>query len=402
MASHRHLEVLIVGAGPVGLFTALLLAKRDIHVRIIDRRERTNVHSYALALHPQSLRLLDGVGLATSVAAAGHWVETVEFKGEGNTGARVDLTALAGSYPYVVVVPQGALESRLEGALQQCGVRVEWDSELDVLEEQDGARQATIRRYQLQPQGYPVVQMHRMAAGMRHQSARYVIGTDGYHSSVRRALGIDYQAREGGRSFAVYEFESGAPPRHASTVVLANGRHNVLWPLGGGVQRWSFEISAASEVPDNPEQGLAKFIAERAPWFQDEVRAVRWSTMVRFERRVAATFGEGATWLAGDAAHCGNPIGVHSLNLGLKEAHELAWRLYDILRDEGGHKLLDEYNATRREEWLRMVGASGSLVPGPGANPWVAEHKDDILACTPCSGVDLRDALSQLHLDFHA
>ena len=66
-------EVLVVGAGPVGLLTAILLAEAGIEVRIIDREERTASRSYACALHPRTLRLLDGMGLAAPALAAGRW-----------------------------------------------------------------------------------------------------------------------------------------------------------------------------------------------------------------------------------------------------------------------------------------------------------------------------------------
>ena len=72
-------EVFVVGAGPVGLFTALCLAEAGIEVRVIDRQARTTTRSYACALHPHTLELLDRVGLAAELVEQGRRVETFAF-----------------------------------------------------------------------------------------------------------------------------------------------------------------------------------------------------------------------------------------------------------------------------------------------------------------------------------
>jgi 2-polyprenyl-6-methoxyphenol hydroxylase-like FAD-dependent oxidoreductase len=75
---------------------------------------------------------------------------------------------------------------------------------------------------------------------------------------------------------------------------------------------------------------LEQLIAARAPWFTARPTRIYWSTLGRFDRRVARSFGNGGVWLAGDAAHQAAPVGVHSMNSGLIEAHELAARISRI------------------------------------------------------------------------
>jgi len=72
-------EVLVVGAGPVGLFTALRLKEQGIDVSIVDKLQRTGTHSYALALHPASLELLDETGLADEIVSQGYRVDKISF-----------------------------------------------------------------------------------------------------------------------------------------------------------------------------------------------------------------------------------------------------------------------------------------------------------------------------------
>ena len=117
-------EVLVVGAGPVGLLTAILLAEAGIEVRIIDREERTTSRSYACALHPRILQLLAGMGLAAPVVEAGRRLETIAFYDGASRQAEVKLSQLGGAFPFMVILPQNAFESLLEQRLRKLGVAV--------------------------------------------------------------------------------------------------------------------------------------------------------------------------------------------------------------------------------------------------------------------------------------
>src|SRR5208283_1145070 len=107
-------EVLVVGPGPVGLLTALLLAEAGLEVRIIDREERTTTRSYACALHPRVLRLLDQFGLAETLVPLGRKVQTVAFYDGAARRAEVKLSSKAGRFPFLLILPQSALEGALE------------------------------------------------------------------------------------------------------------------------------------------------------------------------------------------------------------------------------------------------------------------------------------------------
>src|SRR3954469_11892774 len=110
MLQAHQTEVLVVGAGPVGMLTALLLSKAGIHVKIIDREPRTASRTYACALHPRTLQLTDRLGLTEEILALGRVVKTVAFY-EGETRrAEVSLAKLPADHPYAVVLPQSAFE----------------------------------------------------------------------------------------------------------------------------------------------------------------------------------------------------------------------------------------------------------------------------------------------------
>ena len=127
-------EVLVVGAGPVGLLTAILLAEAGIEVRIIDREERTTARSYACALHPRTLKLLERMGLAAPMLERGRRSQTVAFYDGATRRAEVKLSELSGEFPFMVILPQNEFESALEQRLRKAGVAVNWNHRFDDLQ----------------------------------------------------------------------------------------------------------------------------------------------------------------------------------------------------------------------------------------------------------------------------
>src|SRR5437870_12908186 len=107
-------EVLVVGAGPVGLLTAILLAERDIQVQIIDSEERTAARSYACALHPATFRMLDHLGLGAAVLEHGRRITKFAFYDGESRRAEINLSEFGGD---CLVMPQNVLEDILEQRL---------------------------------------------------------------------------------------------------------------------------------------------------------------------------------------------------------------------------------------------------------------------------------------------
>jgi 2-polyprenyl-6-methoxyphenol hydroxylase-like FAD-dependent oxidoreductase len=345
-------EVLVVGAGPVGLLTAILLAEAGIEVRIIDREERTTVRSYACALHPRTLKLLDRMGLAAPMIERGRRVEKIAFYDGASRQAEVKLSQLGGAFPFMAILPQNVFEDALEQRLRKAGVAVNWKHRFNDLQSDAGAVAATVEELGATATGYIVPHWETVVKRSFPVHAQFLVGADGYGSLVRQRLGIEHTRVAGPEFFAAYEFEPAEKVEDEVRVVLDESSTNVLWPLLGNRCRWTFQLlksEMAREFPEKERRGarvaqpavdetirqyVERVAKKRAPWFTAGVKEITWCTEVVFEQRVAKQFGRDRCWLAGDAAHQTGPVGVQSMNVGMAEAVTLAGSLRRILREK--------------------------------------------------------------------
>ena len=394
-------EVLVVGAGPVGLVAAVSLQQHGVRVSIIDMHQRTAQHSYALALHPRTLRALDEAGLSGGLIAAGRALTTVAYYEARERRAEIDYSALDSTHPYLLVIRQSLVERAAEEALRRLKLKVLWGHRLQALSAEGGTVRAEVATLDQVATGYPVARSEWVVARSDTIRPAYVIGADGYDSAVRRMAGIDMDTHGEAQIFSVYEIEAEGELPAEARVLLDPDLTSVYWPLEDGRCRWGFQVRDASEHAPSLER-LAQLVAARAPWCTARPTRIYWATLAMFEPRLARSFGRGGVWLAGDAAHQAAPVGVHSMNAGIVEARELARRIGAILREGAEPSLLDEFATGTRAAWHSLLDAStgrGGAVRGmSGAAPWVAEHAARIVGCTPASGEDLAPLLAQIGL----
>ncbi|WP_428268742.1 FAD-dependent oxidoreductase [Haliangium sp.] len=417
MFGKHKTDALVVGAGPVGMLTALSLAQRGVGVEIIDAQWRPAARSYALALHPQTLALIEGFGFADELIARGTRIGKVAFYEGPDRRAEVDYGALDGDYPFLLILPQQAFEDALERKLVERKIKVRWNHRLARMELGDEQATAWVHKLDKDSVGYATATTEWVVAKEIETHAKFLVGADGHSSLVRRALELPFSDLGGTQYFGVFEFAADIDIAEVR-VVLEPERTNVLWPLGGGRFRWSFQMEPPNQpsgVGERPKSRLSvqigeevfpyldrdrlgALIAERAPWFTARIGDIMWSLGVRFERRLVERFGRQMVWLVGDAAHLAMPVGVHSMNVGLREGDEVARCVAGALQGADTHGGLSQYSERALEEWRHLLAIEGGVTVSAEASDWVRDHADRLAAVVPATGRHRETLLSQIGL----
>ena len=408
----------MAGAGPVGMITAILLAQGGVRTRVVDKEPGTATQSYACALHPATLQFLAEMGLERDILELGRRLDTVALYDGHRRRTEIKLSRLPGDFPFLLVLPQGALEEALEVRLaRKLNLKIDWNHRLSTIQSGADTIQATVDKLVTTAQGYSVPHMEWTVGKTLRIQAGFLIGADGHQSHVRQCLGIDYDCLALPLAFEVYEFETDTALEPEVRVVLDEKSTNVLWPLPGNRCRWSFESVTHREGDEFPakdrsviavDEGeveirtrahMQKLMAERAPWFQGSIGDINWNTEVQFVPGLSRRFGQGRCWLAGDSAHQAGPVGMQGMNVGILEGAELVAIIKRILHEHGSPDLLDAYASGRRREWLQLLGAMGGPKARAQTDPWIRGLSARLLPCLPASGGHLAHLLDQLGLD---
>ena len=330
-------NVLIVGAGPTGLVLALCLATLGIAVRLIDKNPSPGTTSRALGVQARTLELYRRLGLADSVAAAGHPAPAVNLWVGGARRAHLAfgpaLAALT-SYPFLLLLPQDQHERLLLERLATLGVTVERGTQLTRFTQDDDGVRATLRR----PDGSDQV-----------CAARYLAGCDGAHSTVRDGLRIGFTGGTYERLFYVADIVAGGAALDGDVHLQLGAVADflVLLPLAGaGRARLVGTLAdpgaarqAALTFDDVDRQALHRL--------RIDVRQVDWFSTYRVQHRVAEHLRAQHAFLLGDAGHIHSPAGGQGMNTGIGDAVNLAWKLAAVLRRQAGPALLDSYELER-------------------------------------------------------
>ena len=413
-------EVLVVGAGPVGLWTAVLLSERGIPFQILDRENRSGQRGYALTLHPSTLKMFTEVGLLDEVMENGHRVDSISLYDGAIRRAELNLSKLTAPYPFLVVLPQSSLEEIFERRLQQRGVDISWNRSVADLEVQTDRVRVAVDKLESVAGGYAIATYERVLGGRVELEAKIVIGADGYRSSVRRLLGIPFVEVGTAESFAIIEFESDVALGSHTCITLDQATSSVVWPLAHGRYCGVFQLDpnevkgtqvlrrvqqniiiGSKTYPQIPDAIAVELVRRAAPWFGAVTIDIEGALVARFEHRLAQSFGKGPVWLCGDAARTTGPIGAQSANAGFAEAHDLVSRISQV-RAGAAPDLMRGYGEEHLNEWRRILTGNAVISFGEKVNPWISECRERLVADLPVSGADLVQLLAQVDLGLPA
>jgi 2-polyprenyl-6-methoxyphenol hydroxylase-like FAD-dependent oxidoreductase len=323
-------DILIVGAGPVGLFLANECARRGLRWRLIEARSSQSVHSKALAIFPRTLEIFDMAGLVAPFLDAANRVTSVAVLAHGRALARVRFAPAESPYPFIAMVPQDVTERVLVEALGRRGGRVEYDTTFVSAEQQDDGVSVTVDR-----RGEP--------ATLR---ASLVVGCDGAHSAVRHLLHVPFEGAAYAAPFILADVEAtDALPADEVHLCPSEFGPVAIFPMSATRRR----VVATIEHPEGDAPSLdlvRRILAQRGP-VGIEARVLHWSSYFRIHHRFARQLRSGRIFIAGDAAHIHSPFGGQGMNVGLHDVWNLVWKLDLFLRGHGNQRLLDSYGAER-------------------------------------------------------
>jgi 2-polyprenyl-6-methoxyphenol hydroxylase-like FAD-dependent oxidoreductase len=334
-------DVLIVGAGPSGLTLAASLVKKGVATTEVDRQPAGANTSRAAVVNARTLEVLEDLDVSRRLVKEGVQAPRFTIRDGRRTLIPIDFSALPTDYPYSLMVPQDTTERLLLDRLTELGGTVIRPKTLTSISQDADGVTATF-------DDGDVIR------------ARYVVGADGIHSTVREQAGIGFEGGVYDESFMLADVQlRGEAPVDEVILFWARAGLTVVAPLPGEI----FRIVAP--VADAPEEPSASFVQQilddRGPGAgRMVVTDVIWGSRFGIHHRVADTYRAGRLLLSGDAAHVHSPAGGQGMNLGIQDAVALADALARVLAGEPD-SVLDEYSDARRPIALQVVEMTDRL-----------------------------------------
>jgi 3-(3-hydroxy-phenyl)propionate hydroxylase len=384
-----HHEVVVVGAGPVGLATALGLARRGIRVTVLEDGDSVCEGSRAICLSRHSLEVLDrlGVGDVISGEAVPWTTGRSFFAGTEVLEFRMPYTA-GDPHPPMVNISQAAVEQHLvDAALATPGCDVAWEHHVRFVADDGGFVTLTVAT----------------PDGEREITADWVVAADGARSIVRQCLGLRLSGTSYSGQYLIADihWESPLPAERllwfdppvspGETVILHRQPDDI----------WRFDCQLPTSADPSAELGTDKvrarvathldWLGNTAPW------TLEWSSVYYARALSLDSYVEGRVVFAGDSAHMVPIFGVRGLNSGLEDAETLAWTLALVLRAGAAARLLDVYSAERQDAWRQNIAQAdlSTLFMSPGTHGY-RRTRDAVLALAAASRGSPRPDLREL------
>jgi 2-polyprenyl-6-methoxyphenol hydroxylase-like FAD-dependent oxidoreductase len=332
MAEEPEADVLVVGAGPTGLFLALVLRRLGVAVRIIDDNPGRSRESRAMAVQARTLEFYRQFGIADAAVSIGIRTQNAQVWSNGRRRAAFsfgDMGRGLSAFPYLLILAQDVHERFLVERLAEIGQKVEWDTRLTGLEAGPDGVRARVERG-----GVPAT-----------IAARWLVGCDGGSSPTRKALGIGFAGGTTQGLFYVADVRVDRP-NDGLFLGLGDTTFSLMLPVRTtGTQRLIGMVPP--ELAHRDDLAYAEVGADGARLLGVKVEHVEWFATYRVHHRVADHFRVGRVFLAGDAGHIHSPVGGQGMNTGLGDAMNLGWKLAAVAHGRADPAILDTYETER-------------------------------------------------------
>ena len=335
-------DILIVGAGPTGLLLANLLGAMGVRTLVVERNAGTVEEPRTVSIDDESMRALQAAGLAGEV-------EQITARGYGSIyrgpSGRAFATVKPDSKEYGFDKRNAFQQPELEALMREGLGRFDCVTALfstEVTGFEQGADNVTAT-------------LSEGKAG----SARYMVACDGGRSGARKALGIGMSGSTFEEPWLIVDLHSTKNRSFHTEVFCDPARPAITLPGPGGIRRYEFMLFDGEDAATAETEAFAReLLAGAGPDRDEPLRRVQVYT---FHARIAERWREGRVLLAGDAAHLTPPFAGQGMNSGLRDAHNLAWKLAEALLADSADELLDSYQAERKAHAWSMIRLAEGL-----------------------------------------
>ncbi|MEM7100103.1 MAG: FAD-dependent monooxygenase [Pseudomonadota bacterium] len=332
-------QVVICGAGPVGVTLANLLGAQGIHVLVVDVEPDILNIPRAVGICEEGSRILDQAGLLNPDAVSLQEIRNIHFTdASGASVFHVNTEHRNNGYLTQRTFHQPQLEQNLRKGLSRYpNVHLHVSTELvGFTDQQDGV----------------LVEL-KVGDQIHNVSCQYLVGCDGSKSPIRKALNLSFTGKTYAQDWLIIDVANNPILDDEIFFSIDPERPGITLPLPNGRRRWEFVV----KDNDTPAQLFddAFLTSLLAPWGDLDQMQVERKAIYTFHARTAPSFQKGRVFLAGDAAHITPPFAGQGMMAGLRDAQNLAWKVAGVLRGELTPELLSSYTTERKPQCHQVI-----------------------------------------------